>query len=428
VTLRFRAAFSALLIAALLASGASPAQDASGHAGPVSALAAGADMLLSGGFDGRVILRDAESQSARAVLRFHDGNVTAVALLPGGRFATGGQDGRVALWEAEGQAPAVATERGVSPVTALAVAEDGSRVAAGFWDGRLAVIDTATGAARSEQAHEGRLSGLAVLPSGDLVTVGADLRFARWSGDLALRASAGLPDLPNGLARTGDRLAVIFAEGALRLFSADGELLPERFLSERPLVAVTATPDTVAAAAVDGAIWILDAGTLQLRAGIAGGEGPVWALALSGDTLFSGGMRAARSAAIRPPTARSSAAGAGLPLTTTTTAAGGRGLARLRRLPFAGRGRPFPRRPEPPRHLRPPHRHGRRLRLLARAARRSTSSGPRAPWPSSSRSAPRSTRRAPACPTSAWPIPPTGRRSSSSSTARAAETLAPHAA
>ncbi len=293
MTLRFRAAFSALLIGALLASGAISAQDASGHAGPVSALAAGADMLLSGGFDGRVILREAESQSAFRVLRFHDGNVTAVALLPGGRFATGGQDGRVALWEAEGQAPALATERGVSPVTALAVAPDGARIAAGFWDGRLAMIDAASGAARAQQAHGGRLSGLVFLPSGDLATVGADLRFARWSADLSLLASAGLPDLPNGLARSGDRLAVIFAEGALRLFSEEGDLLPERFLSERPLVALAATPDTVAAAAVDGAIWLLEADTLNLRAGIEGGAGPVWALALTEDTLFAGGASGA---------------------------------------------------------------------------------------------------------------------------------------
>lgn len=288
-----RVARSAFLIGVFLAPRAVLAQDSSGHAGPVSALVADAEALLSGGFDGRVILRDARSHRARRVLRFHDGNVTAVALLPGGRFATGGQDGRVALWEAEGQAPAIATERGVSPVTALAVAPDGARVAAGFWDGRLAVIDAATGAARSQQAHEGRLSGLAFLPSGDLATVGADLRFARWSMDLSLLASAGLPDLPNGLAWSGEHLAVIFAEGALRLFSEDGDLLPERFLSERPLVALAAAPGTLAAAAVDGAIWLLEADTLQLRAGIEGGAGPVWALALAGDTLFSGGASGA---------------------------------------------------------------------------------------------------------------------------------------
>jgi cytochrome c len=282
---RSRVLPGAFLIAALLPAGSAMAQGA-GHAGPVSALAANEEALLSGGFDGRAIVWVADGTSARHVARFHDGNVTAVALLPGGGFATGGQDGRVAIWVADGQTPLRATPHGVSPVSALAVAE--TRIAAGYWDGRIAVIDLAVGEAREVQAHEGRVSGLAFLPSGDLVSVGADLRFTRRGVDLSPLASSGLPDLPNGLARAGDRLAVIFAEGALRLFSADGEMLPERFLSERPLVAVAATSGTVAAAAVDGAIWLLEPGTLELRAGIEGGAGPVWALALAGETLFAG--------------------------------------------------------------------------------------------------------------------------------------------
>lgn len=265
-----------------------PAQGQSGHAGPVSALATDGTRLVSGGFDGRAILWSSDMQTARGVERFHDGNVTATALLPDGRHLTAGQDGRVALWGDAGD-PVFATPHGVSPVAALAVSPDASVIAVGFWDGRLVLMDLAGREIARVQAHAGRLSGLAFLPSGDLVSVGGDLRFVRWDGALSLQASAGLPDLPNGLARVGDRLAVIFAEGALRLFSPEGEVLPERFLSERPLVAVTASPDTVAAAAVDGTIWILGAETLQVRAEIAPEGGPVWALALAGDTLVAGG-------------------------------------------------------------------------------------------------------------------------------------------
>lgn len=249
--------------------------------------------MLSGGFDSRIILRDSQSKSARQVLKFHDGNVTKVVLLPDGRFATAGQDGRVALWDIGEQSPRFATDRGVSPVSALAVAPDGARLAVGFWDGNLAIIDTATGALRVEQAHEGRLSGLAFLASGDVATVGADLRFARWSPDLTVRANTGLPDLPNGMERSGDRLVVIFATGLLGLYSEDGEPLPERFLSERPLVALAASPGTIAAAAVDGSIWLLEAERLRLRAGIEGGQGPVWALALAEGTLYVGGASGA---------------------------------------------------------------------------------------------------------------------------------------
>lgn len=278
---------SAGLVACALANVAL-AQALSGHAGPVSALAADGDRLVSGGFDGRAILWSPDLLAARNVVRFHDGNVTAVALMSGGRHLTGGQDGRVALWAGAGD-PVFATTHGVSSVSALAVSSDQRRIAVGHWDGSLVLLDPEGGRLQTVQAHAGRLSGLAFLASGDLVSVGADLRFTRWDAALSPQANAGLPDLPNGLARVGDRLAVIFAEGALRLFSADGIVLPERFLSERPLVAVAASPDTVAAAAVDGSVWLLASDTLQVRAQIEGGAGPVWALALTGDTLFAGG-------------------------------------------------------------------------------------------------------------------------------------------
>lgn len=281
------------LKATLVFANAALAQGGAGHAGPVSALAAGNDTLVSGGFDGRVIVWDAQAQTARRVLRFHDGNVTAVAGLPSGDLITAGQDGRVAVWNRDGPAPAFVTRHGTSPVSALAVSADGVRIAVGFWDGTLAIHAADLTEIAVTQAHAGRVSGLAYLPTGDLVSVGADLRFTRWDATLAPQARAGLPDLPNGLARAGDRLAVIFAEGSLRLFSADGALLPERFLSERPLVAVAATPQTVAAAAVDGALWLLEADTLRFRAGIPAESGPVWALALAGDVLYAGGATGA---------------------------------------------------------------------------------------------------------------------------------------
>jgi cytochrome c len=81
----------------------------------------------------------------------------------------------------------------------------------------------------------------------------------------------------------------VFAEGALRLFSADGTLLPERFLTDRPLVAVAADAGLVAAAAVDGTVWLLEADRLDTRFEIAPGQGPVWALALGDGSLFTGG-------------------------------------------------------------------------------------------------------------------------------------------
>jgi cytochrome c len=88
----------------------------------------------------------------------------------------------------------------------------------------------------------------------------------------------------------GDSLAVVFAEGAVRLVSANGEPRPERFLTDRPLITATGRADTVVAAAIDGTVWILDAATLKERGRVAGGRGPVWSLALWGDALFTTSM------------------------------------------------------------------------------------------------------------------------------------------
>lgn len=265
------------------------AQDLTGHGGPVGALDAQAGSLLSGGFDTRAILWDPKTGHARNVTRFHDGNVTAVALLPDGRFVTAGQDGRIALWHPDSRTPEHATDAGVSAIAALAVSPDGGRVAAGSWDGQVQVLNLGTRSLQAHQAHSERVTGLGFLPSGDLVSVGGDLRLARWGADFGLRARVDLPDLPNGLRVSQDRIAVIFAEGALRLFSDMGEMLPERFLTDRPLVSLAARDDMIATGAIDGTVWFLEADTLTQLQMYQASSGPVWALALDGGQAFTAG-------------------------------------------------------------------------------------------------------------------------------------------
>ncbi|MBD3764619.1 MAG: c-type cytochrome [Rhodobacterales bacterium] len=277
------------VLCALLLAGPLAAQDLTGHGGPVSALAAAGSVVVSGGFDGRTILWNAPGASALRIERFHEGNVTAVALTGDGGFVSAGQDGRIALWQAGAAAPLWATPAEVAPVSALAVGP--GQVAAGFVDGRIARIDLATGTMQTQPAHDGRVAGVAYLADGTLASVGGDLRFARWDDTGRLLARTGLPDLPNGLTPAGEALAIPFAEGALRLLSPQGQVLRERYLTETPLVAVAAGDGVVAAAAVDGAIWLLDLPTLTPRAELPGGAGPVWALALTGETLFAAGAR-----------------------------------------------------------------------------------------------------------------------------------------
>ncbi len=266
------------------------AQDLAGHGGPVGALDLAGNKLISGSFDTRAILWDTGTSSAQTITRFHDGNVTQVAFLPDEGFVTAGQDGRIAIWESAGRAPDFATPPGVAAIAALAVSADGRKVAAGFWDGQVVMLERASGQVRQHQAHRERVSGVGFLPSGDLVSVGGDFRLVRWDMDFNPQASADLPDLPNGLQISNNRIAVIFAEGALRLFSEDTDLLPERFLTDRPLISLAADDDEIVAGAIDGTVWALAADTLAQRLMFQTANGPVWALALDTDALFSAGV------------------------------------------------------------------------------------------------------------------------------------------
>nr|WP_213395222.1 c-type cytochrome [Yoonia sp.] len=277
------------LIVALGLIGPAAAQDLVGHGGPVGALDAGQGLLVSGGFDTRAILWDLDAATARNVTRFHSGNVTAVRLLPMGGFITAGQDGRLAVWQSDGRVPEFATPAGQSAVASLDVSDDGAQVAAGYWDGRVLRLDLATRETQTFAAHSDRVTGLGFLPGGDLVTVGGDLLLARWTALAELTFRVGLPALPNGLVRADDGLAVIFADGALRLYDDAGVLRSDRFLTDRPLVSVASGPGHIAAGTLDGTVWLVHSDDLVPRQSFMAANGPVWGLAIAQGQLFTSG-------------------------------------------------------------------------------------------------------------------------------------------
>ena len=283
--MRFLASLAGVL--ALLATHAAEAADLRGHGGPVSALAVRDDKVLSGSFDTRVILWDRQRAVALRVLRLHEGNVTATAFLPDGGYASAGQDGRVALWPAEGIEPRQVTHEHQAPVAGLAVSPDGATLAAGGWDGRLQFLTLGTGDVEVIDAHRGMVTGLGYLSDGRLVTVGSDLRLVIWRGTRPA-ARIGLPASPNGLAMVGDKVAVIFADGAVRLFDENG-LVAEQLLGDDPLSAVAATPEVIAAASVEGVVWVMKADDLAPRHMLEPGQGPVWSLALTDTEILTGG-------------------------------------------------------------------------------------------------------------------------------------------
>lgn len=276
-----------VILALVLSPAPAQAADLRGHGGPVGALAARDGAVLSGSFDTRAIVWDGENALARRVLRFHEGAVTATAFLPNGGYATAGQDGRVAVWGASGDAPLFSTSEHQAPVSALSLSPDGAVLAAASWDGRIQRIALANGRADLSETHQGMATGLAHLDDGSLVSVGSDLRLVI-DAPSGPDATIGLPASPNGLAIADGRVAVIFADGALRVFGENGQT-GERILSQRPLVAVAARGDLVAAASVGGEVWILANGDLSVRHAILPRQGPIWSLAFTQDALLTGG-------------------------------------------------------------------------------------------------------------------------------------------
>lgn len=285
--MQMRRAAALWALAVTVAAGGAGATDLRGHGGPVGALAVAGGQVLSGSFDTRAILWDTAAGTAARVLRLHEGSVTAVIALPDGRFATGGQDGRVALWGPEGAEPLFVAAPHLGPVAALTLSPDAAVLAAASWDGQVQLLTLAGPASERFAAHDGMVTGAAFLPDGRLATIGTDLRLRIWEGARQV-GLAEVPAPPGALAPFGGGVAAVFADGSLRAFGPDGSPRGERHLTDRPLVALGADGGRIAAAGVEGTVWVLDA-DLEVRASVSPGRGPVWSVAFAGDALLTGG-------------------------------------------------------------------------------------------------------------------------------------------
>ncbi len=172
-------------------------------------------------------------------------------------------------------------QREGAPVAALAATPAGVLAAAGF-DGVVRVW--AQGPVQEWLGHQGAVTGLA-WHGDELFSVGQDGTLRVWGGQPRLLAEAGLP-----------RTAVVaVAEGAA-VAGVDGQVvLPHGAtlaVGDRPVVALAARGNMLAAASMGGAVlvWALPEGRLLHR--LEGPGLPVWSLAFSADgaTLYSGGQ------------------------------------------------------------------------------------------------------------------------------------------
>src|ERR1700752_3571433 len=140
-----------VLLICLLLLGALPAQaQLRGHGGPVRALALSRDgaTAVSGSFDTSAIVWSLKTNTARQVLRFHDGAVNAVALLSDRRIATASADARIALWNVGETQPRTVWGGHTAPIVALAVSPDGKMLASASWDRTVRLWPLAGGGPR----------------------------------------------------------------------------------------------------------------------------------------------------------------------------------------------------------------------------------------------------------------------------------------
>jgi len=284
------------LLAACLVLAALPAlADLRGHGGPVRAIAVTADgaSAITGSFDSSAILWSLDDGAARAVLRYHDGAVNAVAALEKGRFATAGEDTRIALWEEGGSSPTRVLEGHQGPVVALALSPDGETLASASWDRTVRLWPLVGGSPRVLEGHADNVNAVAFLADGTLASAGYDVTLRLWPAGGAPRVIRLPAPLNTLVALPRDRLAVGGADGIVRVLGRDGAVLAEAQAAPTPVIALAASPDgrLLAAAGLQGAIAVLDARTLAPVRSLVGPGQPVWSLAFLPDerTLLAGG-------------------------------------------------------------------------------------------------------------------------------------------
>jgi WD40 repeat protein len=168
-----------------------------GHTTRVTAIAVLPDGRIASGSDYEILLWDLATGTETTRLEGHYNRVTGLVVLPDGRLASSSYDRTVRLWDlASGtqtarfglQAPDDDLAKSfpwllkgdfTRWVTALAVLPDG-RLASGWADGTVRLLDPATGAEIGRfDGHVGLINALAVLPDGHLAS-GGDERLQLW--------------------------------------------------------------------------------------------------------------------------------------------------------------------------------------------------------------------------------------------------------
>ncbi len=255
-----------------------------GHDGPVNAASfvLGADRAVSAGADGRVIEWDLKTGKKIKVLEGHRGRVMSLAVARAStRIISGGWDGRLNIWDLDTGALVRAIETG-TPVSAVAVGNQGKTLLAGGNDGKVRIYRRTEGAALGRiAAHDFGLTFMAASNDGRrLLTIGLDNAARVWDLNTLAKISQYLPDpvvKPVAAALSGDgRFMLIgYLSGDMIHMDAEtGRVLRTVKAESGPIWSVSFSPDgrfaLTAGVEERVKVWHLETGD---RIDVHGGEG-----------------------------------------------------------------------------------------------------------------------------------------------------------
>jgi WD40 repeat protein len=182
----------------------------------------GADAFAASGPDGSVALfRLGAPEAAATLVDSRESGGAMLAAAPArGLLVSGGRDGRVRLWTAEGPRPVRTWRHRAGELGAIAISSDGALVAGAGADGSVRVWrNTPLRTVRARlgrriEAHEGRVTALALGPQGMLATAGEDGSVKLWA---VVGAEPRVRVLGEGIGRV---LGLSFSRDGRRLYAA----------------------------------------------------------------------------------------------------------------------------------------------------------------------------------------------------------------